>query len=390
MSPGTTVALGLIALVAIYGIVALSLSIKRVPPGHARNVTRLPLTYARWDTEGVKHRTLGPGWHLIFPGRDKVGGPIDVREQVMSLAGRRVTTADKLSVAVDTVLSFEVTDPLAAFAVGSQNEAVERLVPMLLSEIIGSARLEQTLATRNEISIELHERLNDVQGTLGIRVRSVEVRSIARMPDADGVDSTGQLPAGQSTGPDALNELLSQRANEALRRAAQPGRSSTFLGLMSQICFKLAIPSIGIMAMSFAIPSIGQSWAAHLARGSPGIFTATTASPSADCSGTCHSYTWYGTFAARDGTIISNVRLADGGHVTTLGDQESVRYEGGQVVYPAGGGPDWLLNTVMLVAGIAALAYWVFLLVRMLARRQRQISGAPGSSVSPPISRVVP
>lgn len=224
MSPGTTIAFGFIALVAIYGIVGLSLSIKRVPPGHARNVTRLPLTYARWDTEGEKHRTLGPGWHLVFPGRDRMGKPIDVREQVLSMAGRRVLTADKVTVAVDTVLSFQVTDPLAAFTVGSQSEAVERLVPMLLSEIIGSLDLQQTLATRDEISTGLRERLNDVSSTLGIRVSSVEVRSIAPVADAGSADPTGQLPTGVNTGKDALNELLLERAREAVRRLDHPGR----------------------------------------------------------------------------------------------------------------------------------------------------------------------
>ena len=230
MSPGTTVVVGVIALVAVYGIVGLSLSIRRVPPDHVRNVTRLPLTYARWDTEGEKHRTLGPGWHLVFPGRDKVGGLIDLREQVMSLAGLRVRTADKVSVAVDTVLSFQVTDPLATFTVGSQSEAVERLAPMLLSEIIGRVGLQQTLATRDEISTELRERLNDVSSTLGIRVSSVKVRSIALVADAGGADPTAQLPAGVITARDAINELLLERAREAVWQVEQRGRRSKFLG----------------------------------------------------------------------------------------------------------------------------------------------------------------
>jgi SPFH domain / Band 7 family len=390
MSTGTTIAFGFIGLVAIYGIVALSLAIKRVPPGHARNVRRLPLTYARWDTEGEKRRTLGPGWHLVIPGRDQVGSPIDLREQDMSLTGRRVLTADNVYVAVDTMLLFQVTDPLAAFTVGNQNEAVERLVPMLLSELVGSLDLQQTMATSDEISTGLRQQLNDVSGTLGVRTSSVEVRSISPVPDRGRAGATRQHSAGPSTAADAVNELVLQRAGEAIRRLDQPGHSSKLLGLMSQFCFKVAIPGLGILALSFAIPSIGPSWAAHLGHGSPGIFTATAASPSADCSGACHSYIWHGTFTARDGTVVTNVRLADGGRITGLGEQEAVRYEGGQVVYPSGGGPDWLLYTIMLIAGTAAVAFWIFLLIRPLARRRRQFRRALDTSVSTPISRTLP
>ncbi len=392
MSPGTTVVFGLIALVAIYGVVGLSLSIKRVAPGHARNVTRLPLTYARWDTEGETHRTLGPGWHLVFPGRDRVSGPIDLRDQAVSLAGLRVLTADKVGVSVDAVLSFQVADPLVAIEIGNQNEAMEDCAPRLLSDIIGRMGLDQTLASRDEISTELRERLEDASGTLGIRVSSVDVRSIEPAPEASAADSTGLLPAGLGTGPDALRAMLLQRAYEAAaRRVEEPGRFSKFLDLMSAFCFKVAIPGLGIMTMSFAIPSIGPSWSAHLAHGTPGIFTATTTSGSPDCSGTCQSFIWHGTFTARDGSVVTGVRLADGGHIAALGDEEAVRYEGGRVVYPAGGGgPDWLLNTFMLIAGIAAIAYWIFLLVRLLSRRRRRLRGALGTSAGSPVSGIVP
>jgi regulator of protease activity HflC (stomatin/prohibitin superfamily) len=151
MSPGTTILAAFITLAAIYGIVSLSLSVKRVPPGHARNVTRLPLTYARWDTERERHRTLGPGWHLVFPGRDQVGGPIDLREQAVTLNGQRVLTAGRASVTVNTKLSFQITDPLAAVTVGDQIEAVAKLVPMMLSQIIASTGPGQRLAARSSM-----------------------------------------------------------------------------------------------------------------------------------------------------------------------------------------------------------------------------------------------
>lgn len=183
MSSAMTIVIGSITLVAVYGIVGLSLSIKHVSPGHARNVSRLPL-YFSWEERPL--RTLGPGWHLVFPGRDHVGDPIDLREQVASFAGQRVLTADHMGVIVDAVLSFQVTEPRAAFEIGDQNKAVERLVPRLLSYIIGGMSVEQTLASRDKINTDLRKRLDDVSGEFGIRVSSADVLSVGLAPDASG------------------------------------------------------------------------------------------------------------------------------------------------------------------------------------------------------------
>jgi hypothetical protein len=220
-----------------------------------------------------------------------VSGPIDLRDQAVSLPGLRVLTTDKVGVSVDTVLSFQVADPLVAVEIGSQNEAVVESVPWLLSDIIGCMGLDQTLTSCDKISTELRERFEDVSGTLGIRVSSVDVRSIEPAPEASAANPTALLPAGRGTGSDALRAMLLQQAYEAAaRRAAEPGRFGKLLHLMSAFCFKVAIPGLGIMTMSFAIPSIGPSWSAHLAHSTPGIFTATMTSQSPDCSGTCHSH----------------------------------------------------------------------------------------------------
>jgi regulator of protease activity HflC (stomatin/prohibitin superfamily) len=218
MSPGMTVLVGFISLAAIYGIVGLSLAIKRVPPAHARNVERLPLTYARWETEDSKKRTLGPGWHLVFPGRDKVSRPIDLREQQVSLEGLLFLTADGAIVTVDAELSFQVTHPLAAFLVGDQNQAVIKLVPMLLGQIIGGMNLEHTQASVDQVTAELRERLAGASDTLGIQLRSANVPSILPATKTGTDGPARQVPPGLGPGQDALSELLLRRAEETLQR----------------------------------------------------------------------------------------------------------------------------------------------------------------------------
>ena len=73
------------------------------------------------------------------------------------------------------------------------------------------------------------------------------------------------------------------------------------------------------------------------------------------------------------GSVIAGVRLAEGGRITAVGQHEAGLYEGGGAVYPAGGGPDWVLLTLML----AAVVFWIALLGRTLARRRRRLAEPP-------------
>ena len=119
---------------------------------------------------------------MIIPGVDRAGTPIDVRPQVVSLSQREIT-ADNQAVTVETVVSFQVTNPRAAAdECGDQRLAVEQHVSGLLPALIGSTGLEQVLASREKFSTELRERLESVSDKWGIRVSSAEVRSIADEP----------------------------------------------------------------------------------------------------------------------------------------------------------------------------------------------------------------
>jgi hypothetical protein len=189
---GTVIGLALVPSIIL--IVLLSLSIKRVPSHHARNVMRLggpgPQRIGRqaFDIPGPNwagrfHRTLGPGLHMVIPGLDQVGAPLDLREQVALLAGQPAVTADNHRVTVDTSVSFQVTNPRAAAdKIGDQKLAVEHLVSGLLVGLIGHSDLDKVLASRDQFSAQLRDRLDSVADEWGIRFSLAEIRSIVPEP----------------------------------------------------------------------------------------------------------------------------------------------------------------------------------------------------------------
>ena len=104
---------------------------------------------------------------------------IDMREQVVSFPPQPVITADNLTVNIDTVIYFQVTDPRAAtYEIANYIQAVEQLTVTTLRNVVGSLNLEQTLTSRDEINTKLRGELDDATGKWGIRVARVELKAI--------------------------------------------------------------------------------------------------------------------------------------------------------------------------------------------------------------------
>jgi regulator of protease activity HflC (stomatin/prohibitin superfamily) len=124
---------------------------------------------------------------MVVPGLDQVGAPIDLREQVALLAGQPAITADNHRVTVDTAVSFQVTNPgAAADRIGDQKLAVDRLVTNLVVGFIGGSDLDHVLASREQFSAQLRDRLDNIADEWGIRVSLVEIRSIVPAPTTSG------------------------------------------------------------------------------------------------------------------------------------------------------------------------------------------------------------
>jgi regulator of protease activity HflC (stomatin/prohibitin superfamily) len=128
---------------------------------------------------GKFHRTLEPGPHLVVPLLDKVRYNIDMREMVVPFPPQGVITEDNLMVNIDSVIYFQIIDPVrAAYEAQNYVQAIEQLTMTTLRNIIGGLDLEETLTSRERINQHLRVVLDEATGKWGIKVNRVELRAI--------------------------------------------------------------------------------------------------------------------------------------------------------------------------------------------------------------------
>ena len=128
---------------------------------------------------GKFKRTLDPGPHLLVPLFDTVRSTMDMREAVVPFPPQGVITEDNLMVNIDSVIYYQVVDPVrAAYEAQNYIQAIEQLTMTTLRNIIGGLDLEQTLTSREEINQKLRSVLDEATGKWGIKVNRVELRSI--------------------------------------------------------------------------------------------------------------------------------------------------------------------------------------------------------------------
>ncbi len=162
---------GLIALIVVAVLVLFlaARTVRIVPQSRAGVVERL----------GRYQRTLGPGLSIVIPFVDRVRQLTDLREQVVSFPPQPVITEDNVSVGIDTVLYFTITDPKAElYEVSSSLTAIEQLTVTTLRNIIGSLTLEQVLTSRDQVNERLRAVLDERTGRWGIRVNGVELKAV--------------------------------------------------------------------------------------------------------------------------------------------------------------------------------------------------------------------
>jgi regulator of protease activity HflC (stomatin/prohibitin superfamily) len=166
---------GVIAAIVVLAVVLLVTirMVRIVPQARAAVVERL----------GRYIRTQGPGLTVLLPFVDRMRPMIDLREQVVSFPPQPVITSDNLTVGVDSVIYFQVTDPRAAtYEIANYIQAVEQLTITTLRNVIGSLNLEQALTSRDEINSKLRGVLDEATGPWGIRVARVEIKAIDPPP----------------------------------------------------------------------------------------------------------------------------------------------------------------------------------------------------------------
>ncbi|WP_205472248.1 SPFH domain-containing protein [Nocardioides sp. SYSU D00038] len=169
----TVVVLVLLVLLFLFVITVLAKTVRIIPQARAGVVERF----------GKYKETLPAGLNIVVPFIDKVRYLIDLREQVVSFPPQPVITEDNLVVSIDTVIYFQVTDPIAAtYEIANYIQAVEQLTMTTLRNIVGGMDLEQTLTSREEINHGLRGVLDEATGKWGIRVNRVEIKGIDPPP----------------------------------------------------------------------------------------------------------------------------------------------------------------------------------------------------------------
>jgi regulator of protease activity HflC (stomatin/prohibitin superfamily) len=162
-----------VLVIAALALITLLRSVRIVPQARAAVVERL----------GRYVRTQGPGVAVLVPYVDRMRPLIDMREQVVSFPPQPVITSDNLTVGIDSVIYFQVTDPRAAtYEIQNYIQAVEQLTITTLRNVVGSLNLEQTLTSRDGINTQLRGVLDEATGPWGIRVARVEIKAIEPPP----------------------------------------------------------------------------------------------------------------------------------------------------------------------------------------------------------------
>ncbi|OLF14956.1 SPFH domain-containing protein [Actinophytocola xanthii] len=120
-----------------------------------------------------------PGLNFLVPFLDRVRARIDRREQVVSFPPQPVITQDNLTVSIDTVVYFQVTNPRdAVYEISDYIVGVEQLTTTTLRNVVGGMSLEETLTSRDSINGQLRGVLDEATGRWGIRVARVELKAI--------------------------------------------------------------------------------------------------------------------------------------------------------------------------------------------------------------------
>src|SRR5699024_1968539 len=157
----------LIVLVVLILILAAS-CIKIVPQAHALIIERLGMYLATWGT----------GLHIKIPFIDRVARKVNLKEQVVDFAPQPVITKDNVTMRIDTVVFFQITDPkLFAYGVENPIMAIENLTATTLRNIIGELELDQTLTSREVINTKMRASLDVATDPWGIKVNRVELKN---------------------------------------------------------------------------------------------------------------------------------------------------------------------------------------------------------------------
>jgi len=168
LSGGAIAGIVIAALIFVAAIIFISCA-KVVRQANAIIVERL----------GKYNRTLNTGFHLIIPFFEKASKPISLKEKVADFKPQPVITKDNVTMQIDTVVYFQITDPkLYAYGVEHPISAIENLTATTLRNIVGELELDETLTSRDTVNSKMRIILDEATDPWGIKINRVELKNI--------------------------------------------------------------------------------------------------------------------------------------------------------------------------------------------------------------------
>ncbi len=235
---GAVTGLVLLAVFVIFAVIVVAKSVALIPQAEAAVIERL----------GRYSKTVSGQLTLLIPFIDKIRARVDLRERVVSFPPQPVITEDNLTVNIDTVVYFQVTNPQAAvYQISNYIVGVEQLTTTTLRNVVGGMTLEQTLTSRDQINAQLRGVLDEATNRWGLRVARVELRSIDPPPSIQDsmekqmradrekramiltAEGTREASIKQAEGAKQAQILAAEGAKQAAILAAEAERQSRIL-----------------------------------------------------------------------------------------------------------------------------------------------------------------
>lgn len=158
-----------IIIVLLIVLIILISNIKIVPQAHSYIIERF----------GGYHTTWGVGLHFKIPFVDRIAKKVNLKEHVVDFPPQPVITKDNVTMQIDTVVYYQITDPkLFAYGVERPMMAIENLTATTLRNIIGDLELDETLTSRDTVNTKMRSILDEATDPWGIKINRVELKNI--------------------------------------------------------------------------------------------------------------------------------------------------------------------------------------------------------------------
>ncbi len=205
---------GLIVIIIL--VVIAALGIKIIPQSKAYVVERL----------GAYNRTMQTGLHYVIPFIERVANNVSLKEIVKDFPPQPVITKDNVTMQIDTVVYFQITDPkLYSYGIENPVNAIENLTATTLRNIIGELELDETLTSRDVINTKMRSILDEATDPWGVKVNRVEVKNI--LPPRDIQESMEKQMRAERERREAI--LKAEGEKKAAILIAEGEKESTIL-----------------------------------------------------------------------------------------------------------------------------------------------------------------